>query len=139
MVSDPREPSASRATRHDNPGTPQTESTISEIDSSLSERLESLTGGSQTNVSEQGGKAKLRAQRQVNSMQKKEEDEVKATLPPPTIVSPNASQSSALKRSPKSEENPEVVRPKEEPFTSPKLLKLLKVLGLVQCLPPSSV
>ncbi len=60
----------------------------------LVNRLKPLKGGSQTNVREQGEKAELRAQCQVNSVQKKEDDHVKATLPPPTMISLNVAQSS---------------------------------------------
>ena len=102
-------------------------SLISKVGSSLSETTGTVKKKKPNQRQRKKKKEELQAQRQVN----KEEDDVKATLPPSATISPNATQSSALQQSPKNEEKPEAVGPKEEPLTPPKLPKSLKVSGLL--------
>ncbi len=109
---------------------PLEKSLISKVGSSLTETTGTVKKKKPNQRQRKKKKEELQAQRQANSVQK-EEDDVKATLPPSAMISPNATQSSALQQSPKNEEKPEAVGPKEEPFTPPKLPKSLKVSGLV--------
>ncbi|SRR5258708_2864571 len=79
----PGGPSASRVTRHNNPGIPQMESTISKIGSSLSEAAETIKKKrSKTNVEESQTVGPVSGVFHT-------EDEVKATLLPLAIVSPS--------------------------------------------------
>ncbi len=107
---------------------PLEKSLISKVGSSLSETT-GIVKKKPNKRQRKKKKEELQAQCQANSVQ--EEDDVKATLPPSAMISPNAAQPSALQQSPKNEEKLEAVGPKEEPFTPPKLPKSLKVSGLV--------
>ena len=103
-------------------------SLISKVGSSLSETT-GIVKKKPNKRQRKKKKEELQAQCQANSVQ--EEDDVKATLPPSAMISPNAAQPSALQQSPKNEEKPEAVGPKEEPCTPPKFPESLEVSGLV--------